>query len=166
MNELTIKDLKVGDLVKLRDDIKVNYVYGNYYLKKDMRYKGFKRIKYISKENEAFTIEDMDTGFIEYYYTPNMVAEVKRAVKYGTIYIYEKPILDDTEKRYLSAVIRPFRDKVVKITKYDFCDEENITIWYDKRLFSISFPPFKSGTMYKNMKANKGYTLEELGLWN
>ena len=29
---------------------------------------------------------------------------------------------------------------------------------------SISFPAFKKGTMYKNIKAHKGYFLEELGL--
>ena len=29
-----------------------------------------------------------------------------------------KPILDDVEKEYLSAVIKPFRDKVISIAKF------------------------------------------------
>ena len=31
-----------------------------------------------------------------------------------------KPILDDVEKEYLGNIIKPFRNKVIGITKYDY----------------------------------------------
>lgn len=82
---------------------------------------------------------------------------------------HKEPILDEAEKKYLSAVIRPFRGRVKYICKIEslfrmgmqfikistgdnYCDD------------SITFPLFASGTMYRGMKANKDYTLEELGL--
>ena len=77
---------------------------------------------------------------------------------------YKPPILDDVEKAYLSAVIKPFRENVAHITKMD--------ITYSKREFicirinreCIIFPKFARGTMYKGMEVNKRYTLKELGL--
>ena len=73
-----------------------------------------------------------------------------------------EPILDDAEKRYLSAVIRPFRDKVEYIEKVDVACEEYIHIQLNKDWAFL--PHFRTGTMYKGMKPNHGYTLEELGL--
>lgn len=78
-------------------------------------------------------------------------------------YIVEKEILDDVEKEYLSAVIRPFKDKVKYIAKYDDSRLEFISI----KLVGDSamlFPYFKKGTMYKGMELEKQYTLKELGL--
>ena len=77
---------------------------------------------------------------------------------------YKPPILDDVEKTYLSAVIKPFRKDVAHITKMD--------ITYSKREFicirinreCIIFQKIAKGTMYKGMEVNKRYTLEELGL--
>ena len=73
----------------------------------------------------------------------------------------EEPILD--ERKYLSGVIRPFRDRVKTITKRNYNDIEfiSITIKNDNTLL---FPDFKKGTMYKNMKSYKEYELKELGL--
>lgn len=77
-------------------------------------------------------------------------------------YIVEKEILDEEEKEYLSAVIKPFRDKIEYIEKHGVDKEYiDICIRNDSR---ITFPYFKSGTMYKGMELNKKYTLEELGL--
>lgn len=77
-------------------------------------------------------------------------------------YIVEKEILDEEEKEYLSAVIKPFRDKIEYIEKHGVNEEYiDICIRNDSR---IIFPYFKSGTMYKGMELNKKYTLEELGL--
>ena len=39
-----------------------------------------------------------------------------------------KPILDEKEKEYLSAVIRPFRDNVLGITKYNYYSGEEFII--------------------------------------
>lgn len=73
-----------------------------------------------------------------------------------------EPILDDAERRYLSAVIRPFRNKVEYIEKVDVACEEYIHIQLNKAWAFL--PYFRTGTMYKGMKPYHGYTLEELGL--
>ena len=76
--------------------------------------------------------------------------------------IVHPQILDDAERRYLSAVIRPFRNKVEYIEKVDVACEEYIHIQLNKAWAFL--PHFRTGTMYKGMKPNHGYTLEELGL--
>ena len=77
--------------------------------------------------------------------------------------IINPPILDESERRYLSAVIRPFRDRVRSITKNPKMNgkEEYIVIDIGFQMF---FPDFESNTMYKGMDLGKEYTLEELGL--
>ena len=80
----------------------------------------------------------------------------------------DEPILTDEERRYLSAVIKPFRSRVKTITKaYLECFNEFEYLWgemidYDDNMFILPF--FEKGTMYKGMEANKRYTLEELEL--
>lgn len=76
----------------------------------------------------------------------------------------EKDILDEKEKEYLSNIIKPFRYRVENIEKFD-CgfDMESIVI-YIKDFAIINLPDFKKNTMYQNMKLDKKYTLEELGL--
>ncbi len=78
---------------------------------------------------------------------------------------YKEQILDDVEKKYLSAVIKPFRDKVKYMLK-NSCNEEFISIVLEdkERREYFNFPYFKKGTMYQGMEAGKEYTLEELGL--
>lgn len=74
-----------------------------------------------------------------------------------------KPILDDVEKEYLSAVIRPFKNRISYIVKRNFDSEKSyIVIHINSEL--IYFPYFKKGTMYEGMEANKEYTLKELNL--
>lgn len=78
-------------------------------------------------------------------------------------FIQEKEILDETEKKYLKEVIRPFKDKVECIKKdYNSRGEYiGIKIINDS---TIVLPYFKKGTMYNGMKEDKKYTLKELGL--
>lgn len=74
-------------------------------------------------------------------------------------------ILDDAEKEYLSAVIRPFRnraDYIIKISGPLGSAKEYIFIRLDGD--SVSLPYFKIGTMYQGMELERAYTLEELGL--
>ena len=74
-------------------------------------------------------------------------------------------ILDDVEKRYLSAVIRPFRkrvDYIMKISDPLGYEKEYIFIKLDEDSFSL--PYFTAGTMYQGMDLERAYTLEELGL--
>ena len=78
-----------------------------------------------------------------------------------------KSILDDAEKKYLSAVIKPFRNKVYAIAKYDDGDDNyyiQIMIKQNVYFEYIDFPYFKKGTMYKGMELKKEYTVEQLGL--
>lgn len=70
-------------------------------------------------------------------------------------------ILNDAERRYLSAVIRPFRNDVLNISKQSINDRERIT-FYGKRNFFL--PDFDAGTMYKGMEPDRWYTMEKLGL--
>ena len=85
--------------------------------------------------------------------------------KYKATLILEMqdPILDEEEKKYLSGVIRPFRDKVGYIMKVNTqCGEYiEITFKNDER---IIFPYFVKKSMYKNMELNKEYTLDDLNL--
>lgn len=79
---------------------------------------------------------------------------------------YKPPILDDAEKAYLSAVIKPFRKRIEYIEKTDnyYVDGKqflSIGLVTDDHCY---LPFFKKGTMYKGMEANECYTLEELGL--
>ena len=85
----------------------------------------------------------------------------------GKYKIIKKPILDETEKRYLRNVIKPFRNKIEYIAKYTDEGEEYISLIYrdlSDRKIEIAFPSFKKGTMYKGMELDKEYSLEELGL--
>ena len=85
----------------------------------------------------------------------------------GKYKIIKNPILDEVEKEYLGSVIKPFRDRVISVRKYNYDKYyEYITIiYYDvSKYLSIYFPPFKKGTMYKGMELDRNYTLEELGL--
>ena len=81
---------------------------------------------------------------------------------YMYITFEKEEILDDIEKEYLRAVIKPFRDKVKYIKKNVHYEKEFIDICMNAE--TIGFPYFKKGTMYKGMEKYKEYTLEELGL--
>ena len=86
---------------------------------------------------------------------------------YQTVYEAKKEILDDAEKRYLRGVVRPFRDRVKYIKKFVFPTYNSmieIGIERDNSTWHISLPPFATNDMYKRMKDDKEYTLEDLGL--
>lgn len=79
-------------------------------------------------------------------------------------------ILNEAEKRYLIAVIKPFRDRVISISKYFYVFDNAYAIdIYTKSSVGIfeteiiRLPLFKN-EMYKGMAKNKPYTLEELDL--
>lgn len=92
---------------------------------------------------------------------------------------FREPVIDSIEKSYLENMIRPFKDEVLYIEKYlDFYDDfETISIMtliLDEDLNKkegikpqrvIHMPPFRKGTMYKNMELNRKYTLKELELF-
>ena len=112
------------------------------------------------KDNKVVTIGDQPSGLYIDDFSADWWEE------------YKEPVLDEEEKKYLSAVIKPFRDRVIYIKKIDMylgCNK------YDEYIlgelsnkddvvdtFALSY--FPKGSMYKNMETNKKYTLEELGL--
>ena len=79
-----------------------------------------------------------------------------------------KPILDEVEKKYISAIIKPFRSKVKYITKNrkDNLEYEYISIAYRDNVggCALNFPDFKAGKMYQSMIVGAPYKLKELGL--
>jgi len=82
--------------------------------------------------------------------------------------IVHPPILDDAERKYLSAFIKPFRDRVKHICKVWYItsssEYQRIYITLSDDSYNIDLPFFEKETMYKGMKIGKAYTLEELGL--
>lgn len=87
-----------------------------------------------------------------------------------TIEVEASDILDKEEKKYLSAVIKPFRNEVTSIEKIAsllYNDEAFLQITTESKKrgkLRIVFPYFSKNTMYKGMKDNEPYKLEELGL--
>lgn len=80
-----------------------------------------------------------------------------------------EPVLDDTERKYLSEVIRPFRNYVSGITKVkNKCatgNKQYIRIIVNKYMTEyIYLPYFEENKMYNGMKIDRPYTLEELEL--
>lgn len=166
--------LKAGDKVKLKNRrgkawnsdgmmdkyigkiVTVSYItLGNGFTIKEDDGRGFplwvfrlEDIEYVVKQKHFKSLPNNYTGTIE--------------VENG--FIQEKEILDDTEKRYLKAVIRPFENKVNHISKEDCFDGDcYISIELDDEEY-ISLPYFKKGTMYNGMEEDKRYTLKELRL--
>ena len=81
---------------------------------------------------------------------------------------YDDNILTEKEKAYLSAVLKPFKNHTLTITKEDATDGYNIIVMAgDEESQYYYFPmfPYESG-MYKGMEVDKKYTPSELGLWD
>ena len=77
---------------------------------------------------------------------------------------YKSPILDDVERAYLSAVIKPFRKDVAYIEKCIFSMETDYVLISMKTSETVNLSNFRRKSMYTGMKENRRYTLEELGL--
>ena len=78
---------------------------------------------------------------------------------------YREPILDDAERKYLADVIRPFRNKIDTISKFQTWDGGSQYIHISMKDNHMgTLPVFPKGTMYKGMEDGKHYSLKELGL--
>lgn len=108
-----------------------------------MNYEGTKKIKGLEKKYGRIIKIDRPSSYINVY--------------------TKKEILDETEKRYLKAVIRPFKDKIKFIAKYSTCMGEYISIRLKGD--TLVLPYFEPNTMYKGMKKETRYTVKELGLY-
>lgn len=85
--------------------------------------------------------------------------------------IEDDPILTEEEREYLSAVIKPFRNRVRCIYKISPLYTEYCRIGIqlyesidNRKIDEIYLNYFDIKTMYKGMEINKKYTLDELGL--
>lgn len=88
----------------------------------------------------------------------------------GESKIFPKLILTDEEREYLSDVINPFRDRVINIAKIEHYDDyaqimiEVRSIHSPHISYTFGLPEFDKVIMYKGMKANRKYALDDLGL--
>lgn len=118
---------------------------------------GSKDAKY-KFNKDYFIMEITDVGWTRAsYYLADLLN--------GNLKIVKLPILNDEEKKYLSYVIKPFREDVLRIAKFESNNLENKeVIGIKTQDGNTIFPPFEKDAMYKGMKINKEYSLEELGL--
>lgn len=108
-------------------------------------------------------------GIIHFYLNDKNVGNVSslsvfEAFKTWLDAEHREQILDDAEKSYLSAVIKPFRNEKLEIVKHSTCNGSEEWLNFVSEKGSFYLPNFKTGTMYKGMEPEKHYTLEELGL--
>ena len=80
---------------------------------------------------------------------------------------FKGPILNDTEREYLAAVIRPFKKNVCTVCKKYVQSCSGLS--YEYLVVKLSnerwgFPKSVEGTMYRGLELDKEYSLEELGL--
>ena len=111
------------------------------------------------------SIHEVCDGRVNDYCYPLLIALLNGT---DTVVKLPKNILTENEKEYLLSIIRPFRNRVECVSKYDYRSKyEYIKIKYNEiydAQFSINLPCFEKGTMYTGMKVDKTYSLRELGL--
>ena len=78
----------------------------------------------------------------------------------------QKPKLTDKEREYLSAVIKPFRDKInfIKKRKLRLSPGFKEHIVINLKTEIVFLPFFEKGKYYQGLEEERKYTLEELGL--
>lgn len=144
-------DLKNGDIVKYRNGLK-KIVSGDKLWENDDL---FTPLRYYTED-----LKDVD-GEEEYD-----IVKVERPVQYETVFERKEEILNETEKRYLASVIKPFKNKIETIEKTIKIDDSSLCylIMLLKNNDMANLPNFKKNSMYKGMEVNKKYSLKELGL--
>lgn len=89
-------------------------------------------------------------------------------IQHNNQLIAEMSPLDDAERKYLKALIKPFRDKVTGIIKTLTSSGEKayISIRLGNAMFDdrVNLPYFNSNSMYCKMEAGRMYHVDELGL--
>lgn len=96
---------------------------------------------------------------------PHSCKDCKKEAMKWLLSEYKEPVLDDVEKEYLSAVIKPFRKHVTGVRKWFNGIDYQIIISLDDCENLCQLPRFPlSSEMYKGMELDKKYSLKELGL--
>lgn len=156
------EDLKNGTIIQLRN--------GHISVVKN----GYFTMLYNKSHIGLITLKEYNDDLTHKFDSRCDIMKITHAYSYsdGVIWDEERDeILLNSEREYLSAVIAPFRERVARIEKkiantagYEFI---KITVrsgikYYDREY--IYLPLFNMGAMYKRMKQEKEYTLEELNL--
>lgn len=162
--------MKVGDKVKIKKDLKVGWQFWRI----PYRGKVATIIGHMAGDYFINTL-DIDDGWNPWpddYLIKIPTKVYKFKLLKGENYMAarkaglpEKEMLNEKEKKYLSAVIKPFKERIIGIELVENHGVLDTAIFI--RLENdeyISLPHFKPGTMYKNMPIGIEYTLEELGL--
>lgn len=149
--QFTKSDLKDGDIVTYRNGLK-KIVSGDKLWENDDL---FTPLRYYTED-----LKDVD-GEEEYD-----IVKVERPVQYETVFERKEEILNETEKRYLASVIKPFKNKIETIEKTIKIGDSSLCylIMLLKNNDMANLPNFKKNSMYKGMEVNKKYSLKELGL--
>ena len=177
--EKKMRDFKVGDKVRIKSVDEIRKIDKSLFgltekTLKEMQGKVY-TIYYIFNEDNALELKEDKN---RYYFKSDFMEKVntfyktfpndfsgKLTIEKGQVIKKEekkKEILDEVEKEYLKAVIKPFRKRMTCIKKSRYFNYEFIILNLDND--GIFLPSFKKGKMYKGMKEDKEYTLEELGL--
>ena len=183
---------KVGDKVRIKEDLKVGCTYndGCDFISEMEKYKGKTAViknghipvylnDTVENANNYRYELDIDDGY--WWWSSSMLEKVEDKkhfkslprnftgtvkIKNGLIteIVKKKEILDKVEKEYLSSVIKPFKEKVTGIAIREFSADKCYLYIDIIGDDGFGLPNFKQGTMYKNMEIDRKYTLEELGL--
>lgn len=106
-------------------------------------------------------------AFHELYSGPHLGESLAESILVWLGLEHEEDVLTNTEKLFLSSLVKPFKDRVQFILKTtDGCPRGHcgITIDFDDPTDNIYLPRFRASDMYKGMEMYKRYRLEELGL--
>lgn len=151
---MKINKFCVGDKVKINKNITLGDIEKDYFEGCQMDTMNFLKNASYSNFNIVYEVEGIISGL------PIINGST---INSKVLTVVNRPILDEKEKEYLRAVIKPFRKEVVYIEKNNFSkDEEYIDIGLKSD--TITLPNFRKRTMYKNMELDKKYTLKELEL--
>lgn len=157
INSFTKKDLEDGDIVTYRNG------------KKRIVNKTKNKIVYINDpENLSFYLNNFRNDLTSKIGNEYDIIKVEKT-QCETVFERKEEVLDETEKRYLAGVIRPFRDKIKYIEKINrkLIPEEKYKEYLKiilKNDDMMNLPDFEGDSMYKGMKTNRKYALKELGL--
>lgn len=160
-NELKLFKYTYQDLIKSPIGTKITFENGRFFVRVKERLVGqeFTDIDGFRGINDLQGLKD---NWLEGYY--GKIIKIEEPT-YKTVYEIKKEILDEVEKKYLSAVIKPFKNKIKAITKERTVttNKNYIKIYLDHDDMCI-LPEFDINTMYQGMEEYKRYTLKELGL--
>ena len=130
------------------------------------------------KLDEEFTIKGVNSSYRFKLTMAGLMSSWKNSSKWNSSGLLEEfitghyqiskekinSVLDTTEKRYLTNIIKPFRDRIDYIAKINLSNGREYIFIKLKNYEIISLPFFVAGTMYKGMENDKDYTLKDLGL--